>query len=420
MEAEGRTIKKKHSPKVLWLLLVLALYASHFYAFSGWNYTLMGRFSYLVYGGIFISAVYVVYMRRKMMLSLPFSKIILLLTFLPLTSFIGKMFAFGEGPFSEVNSYVPLMTFLLFYIFWAFRIKEKQIILTMTVFTIGALTIQIVQQLIPDSSLFGIFSENDSQFYYTKGVAEIRNGLYRFRLECYSFAVLLMFYYWQKIISRPATKTILLFLMSALSMYLYLTRQVLLSSILVLGLSLFMTSGKKNKSRMIIVIVVFAVILVANAGALFGGLIDQTQTQANKTGDVRLLTYPFFLNEIISSPFVFLFGAGHPSVLEDWQDMYHFFSTDIGFVGEIFTYGIGWFVLYLVTVYLVLVRYRKAIPLYVKMYFLYALFISPMIFPYTSNLNYILWTILLYLSSVYVLRYRYALKASRGKRKSNN
>ena len=190
--------------------------------------------------------------------------------------------------------------------------------------------IQIVQQLFPSIAVFGIYNPDNETV--NDAIAEIRSGLCRYRIIGISFTLLCLYYYWARICNKIKFKDVILFLMFLVSMYLFLTRQVMFATLVMLTLSSFFISNAKKRYAILAITIILITVLIIYSDLLFGDLISQTKEQATDE-DVRVLALSFYWGKIIENPLSFLLGNGHPDAFVFWQENYHFFTSDIGFVG---------------------------------------------------------------------------------------
>lgn len=145
------------------------------------------------------------------------------------------------------------------------------------------------------------------------------------------------------------------------------------------------------------------IILFYYSDILFGALIEQTKEEANEE-NIRLLAFGFYWNKIIENPLTFILGSGHPESLNLWQNELKLWTSDIGIIGSMFHYGLLWIILYFYIIYTILKKYAKSIPLYIKLYILGTFINSILIFPYRDAKEYLIITIILYISSIYILK----------------
>ena len=166
---------------------------------------------------------------------------------------------------------------------------------------------------------------------------------------------------------------------------------------LVLSIPMILNKGHKFKSY--IVIAAVALLLIILGDILFSDFIELSNKDVD-SDNIRLLSFAYFGVKIFTSPLTFLFGNGHLSESEAFEtENIGLFPSDVGIVGECFYYGLIWIVIFFVTVYLLLIKYRKAVPIYIRLFIIDAMLMSPLIFPYRSGYEYIVWSDVLYMSS---------------------
>lgn len=292
----------------------------------------------------------------------------------------------------EIPPMLFSMTILTYFLLVDYRVRSKSLLKCITSIGLFILLIQIIQQLFPTSAVFGINNPDKVPSY--SDVADIRNNLYRFLLQTYQLSLVCMFYWWNKFLNNKTPISLFLFICFAVSVYLYLTRQIIFSSIIVLFLTPFLakTSNKSVKLITFFIVVVFTLI----APTLLGELIDMTK-DGGDSSDNRLLSYVFFGKKILATPSSFFFGNGTPPESDYWHEL-ELNASDIGVVGEIYHKGIFVLVVYMIIIYKLLIKNKDKTPLYVRLYVICTFINSIMIFPYLQGFEYFLWAILLYLS----------------------
>lgn len=385
---------------ILIFTFLFIIYTTNFINYSYWNPTLGGRISYFLY--LFIG-----YLALKSNISryqLPLKNIITLLFFIPLLCIITKIFHYGESISDEKIIIFSGLTFLFFYIFYKYHITENDIIKLLSIFGLIVFIIQVYQQILPSKAIFGIYNEN-TLGYETDNIASIRNNLYRFRLGTSLFTIFCTYYYWDQFRQKIDIKNFILFIIFLVSIYLYMTRQLMISTIITLCFSIFYIRNIKIRISVILTIILLMIILFYYSDILFGALIEQTKEEVNEE-NIRLLAFGFYWNKIITNPLTFILGSGHPESLNIWQNEFKLWTSDIGIIGSMFHYGLLWIILYFHIIYLVLKKYAKFLPLYIKLYMLGTFINSILIFPYRDAKEYIIITIILYISSINILKNR--------------
>lgn len=389
-------LKLNTEKKFIICSLLFMLYFTKFFNYKYWNSTYAGWGSYV----IFLVVVYFfVKCRKNVPKNIPLKKEIILLLVIPFLQIISKVFLFGES-FLDERPLILFMTFLFFFILWRYRISEKSIVRAMTIFSLIALGIQLLQQVFHSYAVFGVYNEAYMTWTPTD-VAEQRNGIYRFRISGYFVVLLCMYYYWSYFLQKVGFKRFIPFMLMFVSMYLYLTRQILLASFATIMLSFLFLKGGKGKFRTIFFLGLFVAFLSLNFEAIFGQLVESS-VQESTMENVRIMCMSFYWQRIVENPLLFLIGHGPLNIIEHWQTTYRFYLLDIGFFGEWFLYGFFWILLYFRVIYMILVRYRKEVPMYLKLFVLGTAINSMMIFPYRSPYEYFVWTCVIYLASVHI------------------
>lgn len=164
--------------------------------------------------------------------------------------------------------------------------------------------------------------------------------------------------------------------------------------------SIFFIQNNKIKMKYVIIIAVCGMMCFYFIDILFEEFYDRTLKETN-AHNIRWIATNFYWQKICEDPITFLFGNGHPKLLYKWQEK-GLHPSDIGFIGEMFHYGVLWIALYFYSVYMILVKYGRKLPLYIKLFVLGTFTNSIMIFPYRNSCEYLVWTTMLYVASLYI------------------
>ena len=381
---------------LLWSLLV----TSNFFRMSGIKGTTIYTLSYLIYFYLIINVFRSINaLKSKRM---PMSSLALCLVFVPMLSLITHFSEESKDLFYNKGMWFSSLAFLFYFVFHIKQVNENTIIKVLLIFGFTLFFIQLIQQTLPSSAIFGTGSEEgDSVDAMIKGL-EKRNGFYRFRLGAYMVTLFCMYYSWTRFLINKSTKRFLIFFCFLFSMFMFLTRQLMLAS--AIGLFSTFLFAKANISKKIMMFS-FSVILLSvvflNADVIFGDMIEKTQNE--RTDDnIRMLALEFYWGQIVRSPMAFLLGNGYPSDMKMWNEIFHFFVSDIGIVGQWFLFGVLWVFLYIATLYKVLFKYRNTLPLYIKLFVFGTSVNSIMIFPYFNSNSYILWAAVLYICDLHI------------------
>lgn len=383
----------KHRNKIL--IFFFILFTTNFFNYSGWDPTLAGWCSYFIYSYILI----VVLKHRCIIKKIhsPFKYWPIHYMALIAISVISGVVMHETSIFSEKGTLTVSLVFLTYYYLYIKKISENDIIILFTIAGLCIFVIQIFQLAFPQNAVFGTFDPDESR----SDVASMRNGIYRFMIGGVFVTLFCLYYYWSKLCEGFKMTRFLMCTVFLISMYLFLTRQIMLATIITLVLSSFFVRNKKIRQYVMLSSILLCIILVAYSETLFGSLLRQTSEEASED-NIRLLSFSFYWNKIISNPVSFLFGNGHPSALMHWQYDLRLFVSDIGFVGEMYYYGLLWILLYFFTIYMIIVKYRRSIPLYLKLFTFGTFINSILVFPYRSAYEYFIWISMIYICSLHI------------------
>lgn len=336
-------------------------------------------------------------------------KLLLPLLFIePYLSGFNKISTSGTH-FLSIPTIVLSFGFLGFYLYKYKRVSEKRIINTFMVVGIFLFTIQIYQQMFPQNALFGIYSEEESLLHNYE-VSDIRNGLFRYGLAANCVILVCMYYSWGKILEKFSVKRVFVFLVFFCSMYLTLTRQIVFASLASMACSFVIVMKKNNKRRGLWVVgmlMVFVVTVGINFQSMFGEFVERTESDLT-TDNIRYASFVYYGEKIFTNLSTFLIGNGHASI-ESAKEL-NLDPTDIGFVGQAYYYGVLWILLWLYTIYQVLVKYKDYAPLYVKLYAIGTTIQSIGIFPYRTAGEALVWVTMLYIVDLNYFRNRQIYK----------
>ena len=373
------------------------VYATNFFHYKNWDSTLGGWISYfvaLLIFWIFINTYKKIYYKSV------FSHVIVFLIFVPILQTFSKVMIYHESLYDERGLYTQLIAFLFFYIFQAKQIKEKDVVRAITIVGFVVFFIQICQVLNPSSAVFGVYRPDDLD--HGREIAEERNNLYRFRLGTDFITIFCFYYYWGALQKKYSLKKLCLFVIFAISLYMYLTRQLMFISLLAICCTfLFVKKTKIKIWKVILVALVMGLLFYQYASAVFGELVERTLREMDDS-NIRVLAATYYWERITENPVFFLIGHGPINELLYLQEYYKFFTNDVGFIGEWFLYGLLWLILYGYILFLILKKYAHLIPLYIKLFAFGTFLNSIMIFPYRTSYEFFIWTVVLYIASLYV------------------
>ncbi|MDO5524864.1 MAG: hypothetical protein Q4F85_02110 [Prevotella sp.] len=352
------------------LLSVCIILVTSGIAYEDWDYSIFSPITYVTFLLIGISFLFSI--KQVGISTYKFSNVIVPLASLPLLSIISLCLFGNEALTHSVRYFLEPMVLYVYFLLLR-RNTNSNTIISLFLFwgtIIGC--IFIVQQIFPENALFGVFNEKQMLESGIKENVTMRNDLYRYRLDSFFYvSYFCCFYSWNKLRNKLSVSNLFIFAFFLLSIYLYLTRQILIIVLLVIIVSVVIN---KFKLKVLLPILLIGYILYLYADILFASLLESTQNDIS-SDYIRYFSYSFFWNKCIDNPIVFLIGNGHMPNLElNWGNNYVFFASDIGIVGALYYYGVLWIIAYLFMFYKIAIYY-KHVPHYLLMFF-FAMFVN--------------------------------------------
>lgn len=385
---------KKNLFNTLYILVGL-LFVSHYFNYSDWSSTrgpLLIQF-YTAFTLVYVLFKFIYLSHRKR----PNDKIVLWLI-VSCTLTLITCFTTNRSMFQSQRDFLLILSMLPTYFFLkARRVSKQEIIYASTIFIIVTFLIQVYQKLNFTHPLFGYVDMNE----YGESIFRAddqRNNLFRFNIGISVLGEFCLCYYWNKVIDKYSFKKLILFAISAISVYLYLTRQLMVASLVTVLFSFIFIKDKKMRRWGFVGVLVFAAILLINYDLIFKDLVELSSTETYST-DIRKVAYSFIFSQVFNDPFLWLVGHGHTLEEIGWTNK-GLYCSDIGFVGQMYLQGVLWVIIYFYTLYKFLWRQRRKLPLYLKLYFFCTMIHSPMIFPYSNLPQTFVWMIALYLCTL--------------------
>lgn len=378
-------------------ILFLIFFYTNFFAYSHWNNTIAGQSSYFI---IFYLIFYII--RNKKLIckkQLLFSSYVKYLILIPIISLFSSYFIYEQSPIDSMKALSPHFLWLFYYYCHIKELKEQDIIKVFLIVSIFILGIQIIQQFI--TPIFGISYDKTGNIYI-----DIRNGIQRYRVSFYGlFTFLILYYYWELIRQKRKVIYLCIFTLMIVSIYLTLTRQLIFALIIILLISTIFNSGTKyQKITSLSMLLGFIIISYFYSDSLFGSFIDMTIEQSGNE-DIRILAAEYYTQKLIDNPITFLIGNGTPAgnsayanlTIYEQQEL-GFHTSDVGIIGVTYKYGIFYAAIFYLIIYKIYYKHRKKIPSYLLMYGGTFLITSIMIYPIYSNISYIVWSCIFYIT----------------------
>ena len=382
------------------IMIVLAMFAlaailGNGFNLIGWSYIVQVRYYLLM--GIVCIGLATLYFVQYINQPITFKYYVAFITMWPfcivLSSFLQGGILIEE--FSQILSWTYVGSF--FFIFYRFKFSEKMILWILGLYALTTVGIQLAQQIDP---LFAIFG-GDPEDLRDVVLAEERNGLARFFVGSYHIQMLIMCFFWSRLLKTFRLHWAMLSALLVVSIYLYLTKQILVSTLFTLGISFFMIKERRVKILACALGIVCLVVLGIFWEDLFGELIQDSKDD-NFSHAIRFEFIEYIMEYNLTDPIGVLFGHGtsKPWFAELQHRLYS--PSDIGFFGESIYFGWIWALAYFYVIYRIMVTYRHKIPLYIKLFVVCSGVISIFIFPYRNRIETFNWICMIYICSLYI------------------
>ena len=393
--------KGKVSQYIILILVVLLLSKG----LNCMKWPLHGRTPQVVMS-LFIVVIF--FMKCKLTIRQHFRYYVLFLAIYPFFSIIYSFTEYGQPIFDGFKATFPSLIWLSYFLLHRFKMKEASIMRVFFYIALFILAVQVIQQFTYPKVLFGAFLEDSSGF--DEILVSKRNGLWRFRMGFNGyFTALSAFVIWVKNKKMPLKTMLTLFFMMFVSIYLTLTRQVIIAFLLTFIFSYFMNKERLKFWNLVIGLFIISFIF-AYSEQLFGSLMEKTREEL--TNDyIRFVSGKYFLNETLSSVKAMLLGHGIPALgayqqlSVDLQDR-HYYVSDVGFIGAMYNYGIPFALVCYALLLNIFFVWQKAIPSYIRMFVVFTTIMSLMIFPMYGPLHFFVWSCIIYMCDLHINQYR--------------
>lgn len=398
----GKISNKKDKYAIILLLFIVILKTNAF-NYVNWNSTYGGWINNLLTLGLIFYWIFLIKSSRQM----NFRKEVYLMMFLPFLSIFNSWSLYGQSPASGAWALMSHFTWIIYFALHKYRISESALLKLFFLVAFIIAFIQIIQQFTYPNAMFGVVS---SDVVIEKGLTEIaesRNGLWRFRMHrnaYFTTPILFISLIWLQ--RKYNLKILIIVLLLIISVYLTLTRQVIAASIITIIYSVFIK--KKINSHSILLGLIFIACLYSFYDVLFSSLAKQTTEESNED-NIRLLSAAYFWKESLKTPFTFLFGIGKGAgnsllalTQEKMSSDFGFYTTDVGFIGAIYENGVLFVLSSYYILYRLFINLKNTLPIYIRLFTLFTGIMSPMIFPFAGVYQIVIWTIILYISDLYI------------------
>lgn len=363
----------------IFILFILIIFTGGF-SYIGWNPTIGGRISQLVLYAIILFSF--VNIKRFLNIKSNLKQYIMGFMLLPFLSIVPAALIHGQNIGESFYGTKFNLLYLEFFLLYIINIKETDILKIILYLGVGWCMIEIIQQFTYPQIWFATrIGENNS--------IEIRNGIYRFNIIGREFGLLMLFYAFVKYLQTHKTIYILGILIGLIGIYLLATRQIMVAT----AFSLLYGFCLSKKINLVSAIGIGFIILLIylNADRLFGEYIEKTSEQLSDT-NIRLLSYEYYgLSQNGGNLFQILLGNGCPGrnsqyaiEIKKLEEAYGLFRADIGIVGMYSQYGL-FYIINILAFFIYCFKMRKYIDLYLKMFIIFMITTSIMLWHFSFS-----------------------------------
>ena len=399
--------KSRKQNKAFFILFAFVILITGGLEYNHWNATYGGWANKLIYYGLLIYMVYMTFSTVKDR-QYDFKNQVLLLMLLPFFSIINSSLEYSQSIGKSFSVLLSQFVWVIYFLLHKYKIREDTILKVFLCVALLIVAIQVIQQFTYPNAPFGTKSESEMLALGVTEAAEQRNGLWRFRMHQNAFYTApILFFLWLKVRNKLNFLWVCIVALLFVSVYLTLTRQILVACILAIFLSMFMGKKKMNFTALFIGLLLIVGLYVFY-DVLFSSLAEQTQNEADDD-NVRLLAASVLWSESIKTPLTFLFGYGLPAGTSDYalhmqqlQSFFGIYTSDVGFVGQIFERGFLYVCVCYYMLYKVFFKMKGSIPLYIRMFVVFTGAMSIMIFPCIIPAQNIVWVMLLYICDLHI------------------
>lgn len=397
----------------LFLLLAYVVLVTSGFENVNWNPTYGGWVTNIVSLGLLG---YLLYSRPKGK-QFHFRTLVLFLIWVPFVSILNSWSIYSQSPSRSFLLMTTQSTWVIYFLLHKYKVQEQVVLKVFFYIALFLVGIQIVQQFTYPNAPFGTMSQDVMIERHAMEAAEQRNGLWRFRMHQNGYYTApILFAMWIGIRKKTNLKLSVFIALFFASIYLTLTRQVMFACILVIFCSMFMGQKKINFTALLLGLIFIAGLYVYY-DVLFSKLAEQTQDDSNED-NVRLLAASMLWEESLKTPFTFLFGYGLPDSTSAYglhmyklSNFLGIYTSDVGFIGQIFERGFIYVCVCYFMFYKLFFKFKKLIPMYIRMFVMFAGVMSVMIFPCIVPAQTVVWAMLLYVCDLHINKSILALKS---------
>lgn len=405
--------KKNNQLVIILVIILFVILQTGCFSFSGWNPTYSGWANNIISLGL----LGYLFCSRPNGKQYHFRELVLFLIWVPFFSIFNSWSIYSQSPSRSFLLMASQSTWVIYFLLHKYKVQEQTILKAFFYIALFLVAIQIVQQFTYPNAPFGTMSQDAMMESHAMEAAEQRNGLWRFRMHQNGYYTApILFAMWIGIRKKIDIRLGVFIALFFASIYLTLTRQVMFACILAIFCSMFMGQKKINFTALLLGLIFIAGLYVYY-DVLFSKLAQQTQDDSNED-NVRLLAASMLWEESLKTPFTFLFGYGLPDSTSAYglhmyklSNFLGIYTSDVGFIGQIFERGFIYVCVCYYMLYKLFFKFKKVIPMYIRMFVMFAGVMSVMIFPCIMSAQTVVWAMLLYVCDLHINKSILALKS---------
>lgn len=291
---------------------------------------------------------------------------------------------------NSLNATSMHLGYSLFFLMLIWEVPYNSVLKSVVVLGLIWCMIQIIQQITAPVFLFS----NSVALLQDAEVGNDRNGIYRYMPLGYQFGLIFLFYFFQQYLEKKKNYSLIGIVIGLLGVYFTATRQTIGVTILCLVIGMFIS--KKIKLSAFLGISVLFYVIIMNFDALFGQFIEKTADKDDMSTVARLNAYSIYGLELNDwNPLKMILGNGDPGrgtmyqrYIRNIEIRQWAVRADIGIVGMYYTYGL----IYVTAIFIFFIkifRKWKFVDLYLKLFVIFIVCTSPMLWHFGYSSAYI-------------------------------
>lgn len=235
-----------------------------------------------------------------------------------------------------VSSLPYIFSYVFFYILMKLNIPKDKILKAIWTFCFIGMFIYLINLILFPKIIFGDIKEN----------FDLTRGIVRLSIPSFFFILLLYFYSINNYVLYKKKKDLLLILLTLIFIFLSVTRQVILLSILI-GIFMFIKNVSLVKKIVIALLIVIVYQFLLPKIPIYNEMVELSKNQIEKNQyeeeDIRITAWKFYIHDYQTNTITAIFGNGIPSIgKSNWGNKFEkTVSRDYGGNGCLYV-DVGW------------------------------------------------------------------------------